>query len=52
MEFSRGRVMVKLAIEGHVRRSTRQKFVNTRLRNYHVSLGYCFLFDSFSIVHF
>jgi len=45
MELSRGQVMVKLALEGHVRRSTRQKFANTRLHNYHVSgLGIFFVY--------
>jgi len=51
--------MVKLALEGHVRRSTRQKFANTRLHNYHVSglgiffvyVGQFFLFYIYELVY-
>jgi len=49
MNLSRGKMMVWLSVNGEnfgqdagaVRRSTRHKFVSTRLRNYDVSCAFC-----------
>ena len=42
MELSRGKQILKLSLESaNVRKSTRQKFVSTRLCNYEVT---CFMF--------